>query len=143
MKPFLATILVAVAVASGSCAGDDPVGPGGVVLTPERIGGVWTLLTLQSPGQPEVVPPAGAIFSMEIANGRAAVRADCNRCNGSATIAATTLTVGPALACTRAFCSSAPFDDVFLRILSGESRAFLEGNYLSLHADRGILRFGR
>jgi len=143
LRALLATILVA-AVASAACSDDaDPAGPGGVVLTPERIGGVWTLLTLQPPGQPEVAPPTGAIFSMEMANGRAAVRADCNRCNGSASVAATTVTVGPTLACTRAFCSSAPFDDVFLRMLSGESRAFLEENYLSLHADRGILRFRR
>jgi heat shock protein HslJ len=53
------------------------------------------------------------------------------------------MTVGPALACTRAFCASAPFDAAFLRILSGESTASIEGDILALHTDRGILRFRR
>ena len=138
----LATTLI-MAVVSASCSNASPTGPGGSGLTPDHIAGTWTLLTLQPPGQPETGPPAGALFTMEMTGGRAAVRADCNQCNGSAAVGATTLTVGPALACTRAFCASAPFDDTFLRILSGESRASIDGDVLALRADRGILRFRR
>jgi len=133
-----------VAVVCAACSSQSsPSGPGGMVITPDRINGSWTLLTLQPQGQPETGPPAGAMFVMEIAGGRAAVRADCNRCSGPAIVGGTTLTVGPAMACTRAFCASAPLDDVFLRILSGESTASIEGDVLALRADRGILRFRR
>jgi heat shock protein HslJ len=114
-----------------------------MVITPEQINGNWTLLTLQPQGQPEAGPPVGATFLMEISGGRAAVTADCNRCNGPAIVGGTTLTVGPAMACTRAFCASAPLDDVFLKLLAGESAASIEGDVLALRADRGILRFRR
>jgi heat shock protein HslJ len=105
--------------------------------------GAWTLATLQSPGQAAVAPPAGATLGLEIADGRAAITADCNRCSGQAAIGESSLTVGPLLACTRAFCPSAPFDDAFLKALAGESAATLDGNTLTLASDRGVLRFRR
>lgn len=144
--PYLTVVVAALltAVICGACSGlTSPSGLDGTALSPERVGGTWTLVTLQPPGQAEVAPPAGAIFSMEIANGRAAITADCNRCNGPAVVGASTLTVGPLLACTRAFCASAPFDDAFLRILAGESAATLDGNTLTFRSDRGIFHFRR
>ena len=133
-----------VAAVGASCSSDSsPAGPGSTVLTPDRIGGAWTLLTAQTPGQPQTSPPAGALFTVEIAAERAAIRADCNRCSGLATVGSTTVTVGPNLACTRAYCSSSPFDDTFLQILSGESTPSVEGDTLVLRADRGVLRFKR
>ena len=101
------------------------------------------LFAARPSGQAEAAPPAGAILSLEIANGLAAIVADCNRCNGPVVVGASTLTVGPLLACTRAFCASAPFDDSFLKMLSGESAATLDGNTLTLRSDRGVLRFRR
>ena len=80
---------------------------------------------------------------MEIVDDRAAIAADCNRCNGPAVVDVSTLTVGPLLACTRAICASAPFDAAFLRILAGESAAAIDGNTLTLGSDRGVLRFRR
>ena len=77
-------------------------------------------------------------------DGRAAVTADCNRCNGAAAIGDNTLTLGPALACTRAFCTtSAPFDTTFVQILGTESVASIDGSLLTLRSERGILRFRR
>lgn len=143
--PYL-TVVVAVltAVICGACSGPtSPSAPDPAALTPKRIGGTWTLVTLKPSGQAEVAPPAGAISTVEVAGGRAAIRADCNRCNGPAAVGASTLTVGPPLACTRAFCASAPFDDTFLRMLAGESDAVLDGDTLTLGSDRGVLRFRR
>ena len=106
------------AVICAACSGPtSPAALDGTALA--RVGGTWTLLTVQPPGEAEVAPPAGANFRMEIADGRAAITADCNRCNGPAVVGASTLTVGPVLACTRAFCASAPFDAAFLRVLAG------------------------
>ena len=145
-RPYLTGVVAALLTAMICSACSGPTSPSGLdatALTPDRIGGTWTLVTLQPPGQAEVAPPPGAIFSMEIADGRAAITADCNRCNGPAVVGASTLTVGPLLACTRAFCASAPFDDTFLRILAGESSATLDGNTLTRGSDRGVLRFRR
>ncbi len=143
--PYIVVVMASLtAAAFGACSGPtSPSGLDGTALTPERIGGTWTLVTQQPPGQAEVAPPAGAIFGMEITDDRAAIAVDCNRCNGQAVVGASTLTVGPLLACTRAFCASAPFDDAFLRILAGESAAAIDGNTLTLGSDRGVLRFRR
>ena len=145
-RPYVTVAVAAllIAVMSGACF--DPTSPSGgdgSALTAGRIGGTWTLETQQPPGQAEVAPPARAIFTTEIADGRAAIAADCNRCNGPAVVGVGTLTIGPLLACTRAFCASAPFDDAFLRMLAGESAASIDGNTLTLRSDRGVLRFRR
>jgi heat shock protein HslJ len=134
-------------VAAGACVlcvgCSTPTSPSAPALTLDALSGTWTLVALQAPGQPEVTPPAGATFGMQVMDGRVAVTADCNRCVGAAVVGTTTLTLGPAMACTRAFCASAPFDDVFLRILGGESTASIEGNTLILRSDRGAHRFRR
>lgn len=142
--PTVVVTALLAAVVCGACSSPtSPSGMNGTALTPERIGGTWTLVTQQLPGQAEVAPPAGSTFSLEIADDRAAIRADCNRCNGPAAVGADTVTVGPLLACTRAFCASAPFDDAFVRILAGEGPATIDGNTLTLRSDRGVLRFRR
>ena len=149
MIPHLRYLTVVVAafltaVTCGACSA--PTGSSGLnttAPTSQGIGGPWTLVTRQPPGQAEAAPPAGAILGMEISDGLAAITADCNRCNGPAVVGTSTLTVGPLLACTRAFCASAPFDDSFLQMLAGESAATLDGNTLTLRSDRGVLRFRR
>lgn len=137
-------VAIFASVLFGACSG--PTSPSyldGQARTAERIAGTWTLVAQQLPGQAEVAPPARAIFSLEIADGRAAITADCNRCNGAAAVGTSTVTVGPLLACTRAFCASAPFDDAFLRVLAGESAAAIDVTTLTLRSDRGVLRFRR
>lgn len=106
--------------------------------------GSWTLVAQQPAGEAESAPPVGSTFGFQIVDGRAAVTADCNRCNGTAAIGDNSLTVGPTLACTRAFCTtSAPFDTTFVRILAAESVANIDGSLLTLRSERGILRFTR
>jgi heat shock protein HslJ len=87
--------------------------------------------------------PAGTVFSIEVADSRVAVVADCNRCNGPTVVGRSTITVGPNLACTRAYCATAPFDDTFVRLLAGESTATSDRQTLVLRSDRGVLRFRR
>ena len=144
MTPQLRHLVVAALLAPvtvAACSG--PTGPSTPALSTEQIAGTWTLTAQQPAGQGEIVPPAGVVFSMEIIDGRAAVRADCNRCNGAAAVGDSTVTVGPLMACTRAFCPSAPLDDTFLKLLSGDSTATIAGDTLTLRSDRGVLRFRR
>jgi heat shock protein HslJ len=131
------------AVAGGACASPSTPSAPAEALTPERIAGRWMLVGQQTQGEAEAMPPIGAPFSLEIVDGRAQVVADCNRCSGTVVVGTTTITTGPVLACTRAFCQSAPFDDRFLRILGGKSTATIDDGVLTLRSDRGVLRFQR
>lgn len=129
------------AVVCGACSG--PTSPSSTAPIAERIGGTWLLMARQLPGESAIPPPETATFSFQIADGRAGIRADCNQCGGQAVVGANTLTVGPAVICTRVFCASAPFDTTFVQILSGESAATIESDILTLRSDRGVLRFRR
>ena len=137
---LLTAAVLALALGASSCASAS--GPSGQPLA-EGIGGTWMLETQQLAGQAETSPPAGAAFQLEIASDRAAITADCNRCSGPAAIGDRTITFGPPLACTRAFCGSAPFDTGFVQLLSGESSATISGNTLLLESGRGTLRLRR
>jgi heat shock protein HslJ len=136
------TIAVALATLAAGCSG--PTGPSNPAPLSERIGGIWTLTSRQLPGESAVPPPANATFTFQILDGRAGVRADCNQCGGTATIGVNSLTVGPTLACTRAFCStSAPYDTTFVQVIAGDNLASVDDDTLTLQSDRGTLRFRR
>jgi heat shock protein HslJ len=51
------------------------------------------------------------------------------------------LTLGPALACTRAACSTMAFESAYLSVLAGDSQAVVDSNSLTLSSARGVLRF--
>jgi heat shock protein HslJ len=55
----------------------------------------------------------------------------------------TTLTLGPALACTRAACSTMEFEGTFLSLLGGDSEAHADSKTMTLSSPRGVLRFQR
>jgi heat shock protein HslJ len=144
MSRFPNTIALAVfvAITSYGCSTGNPAGPTQPLSA--LLGGSWTLVAQQPAGGVESAPPAGSTFSFEIVDGRAAVRADCNRCNGLASIDGDSVTFGPALACTRAYCTtSAPFDTVFVQLLADRNRASIDGSTLTLRSERGMLRFRR
>src|SRR5687768_2877919 len=123
--------VVALAAVSACSSASNPSGPSGLA---DRITGLWTLVAQQPAGEQESAPPPRSTFAFQIVDGRAAVTADCNRCSGVAAVGDDTLTLGPALACTRAYCTtSAPFDNVFVRLLAAESTARIDGNVLTLH----------
>lgn len=152
--PERVTVVTAILLAAagvGACSSaTSPSSPsslsssGGPALSATQVGGTWRLVSLQPPDQAEPVrPPAGAAFSVEVAGDRAAITADCNHCSGPAFVRGSTLTIGPLLACTRAFCRSAPFDEIFLRMLVGDNALTIDGDTLTLRSDRGALRFER
>ena len=118
-------------------------GNGSAALTADALAGTWPLQSVQAAGQPERAVPASASYQVTFSDGRASARADCNVCSGSIAVAGNTVTIGPALACTRAACSTADFEASFVDVLAGQSVAQFDGVELRLTSDRGVLRFRR
>jgi heat shock protein HslJ len=116
---------------------------GSLALTTDQLAGTWTLESIQPAGQAVETTPSGATYKLTFANGRLSTRADCNICGGAFQLSGNTLTVGPALACTRAACSTMPFENAYSGILSGESTVTLSDRVLVLASARGVLRFTR
>ena len=119
------------------------IGTGPSSLTEAQLIGNWTLTSLQPAGQASQNVPAGATYTLALADGAASARADCNTCGGRYTLAAKTLTIGPALACTRAACATASFESTFATLLSGDSTVSGSTTSLTLTSARGTLRFSR
>lgn len=141
--------LVLTAVVAVACSGTPgtPTSPsadnGSLALTAEQLGGTWILSSIQATGQAAQPAPAGAVYTLSLADGRLSTRADCNTCAGAFTLSGSTLTAGPALACTRAACPTMAFESVYTQILSGESTVTLSGNSFVLTSARGSLHFTR
>ena len=112
----------------------------------EAIGtGAWKLQSLTRLDSTTVNVAEPDRFTLEFVQdtSRLALRADCNRGFGSYTTSGSTLTLGP-VAITKAFCAStAPFDDEYLRFLSGENVVNVTATSLVLSSSRGTLRFGK
>ncbi len=139
MRAILAACAVAAAVLAVAC-GESATGPG---PGPGEILGVpWRLDALQRGDGSVVAPPAGDFTLRFEADGRIAVRADCNSCGGHYELSETRLTTGP-LACTRVFCPSAPFDTEYVRILESATSVEQSGDTLTLRSAAGALRFVR
>lgn len=104
-------------------------------------GSSWTVDTIARRGTGAVAPPGAERFTLIFGTeGRVSVQADCNRCSGSYTVADGSVTIG-ALACTRAFCPSAPIDTDYVAILGGESAVQRTHGGLALQSARGEVRF--
>jgi heat shock protein HslJ len=73
-------------------------------------------------------------------NNRLSLRADCNNAFGGYSANGNSLSVGP-LASTKAYCSSAPLDDEYLRAISGESTITVTSTTLTIASSRGTLQF--
>lgn len=144
---FASLILTAVMAVACSGTPGTPTSPsadnGSLALTAEQIGGTWTLSSIQASGQAAQPAPTGAVYTLSLADGRLSTRADCNTCVGAFTLSGSTLTAGPALACTRAACPTMAFEAVYTAILSGESTVTLSGSSLVLTSSRGTLTFTR
>ena len=144
---FAALLLVVLSAAACSDTPATPSSPsastGYMALTSENIAGSWTLTTLQPSGSGVQAVPAGATYTISIADGRLSTRADCNVCNGAATLSTQTVTVGSALACTRAACATMAFETAYLAILTGENTVAVTGTSLALSSPRGRLTFVR
>ena len=108
-------------------------------LAADQLAGTWTLSSIQPTGQAEQATPAGASYTLTLADGRLSTRVDCNMCGGSFALSGQTLTAGPALACTRAACPTMAFENVYTGMLSGDNTVTLSGATLVLSSSRGIL----
>ena len=147
---FLALALVAAGSLVLGCSDSSPVpaSPSSISGVQPPLGetltsGAWTLVAMQPAGQSQQPAPAGATYSLTFADGRLSTRVDCNTCGGAYGLAGETLTVGPALACTRAACRTMEFENTYTRILDGPSTVTLSGNTLVLSSPRGVLQFTR
>jgi heat shock protein HslJ len=106
-------------------------------------GGPWQLQSLTRSDSSTVTVSEPDRFTLQFVDAdRLAIRADCNRASGGYTLSGSTLAVG-VLASTKAYCSSAPFDDEFLQLLGGETVPSVTATTLVLSSSRGTLRFGR
>jgi heat shock protein HslJ len=106
---------------------------------PSEVQGDWRLVSLTRADRSTIVIPDPPRFTVRFGpDGRVAVRADCNVCSGSWSLeGGALLTSG--LACTRAFCSSAPLDTQFVAVLEGRSTTREAGGRLVLASGRGRL----
>ena len=86
---------------------------------------------------------AGAGADALGAAGRACPGEGRGVCSGAATLSTQAVTVGPALACTRAACATMSFETAYLAILAGENTVAVTGTSLALSSPRGRLTFVR
>ena len=128
---------VVVMVASCDETATSPVtGPTNLVTTSP-----WKLQWIDRPGTGVVRAQDSDRFTLDFdGQGHVSVQADCNRCTGSYSLGVNQVTVG-AMACTRAFCLTAPFDTDYVGVLSGDSAVVVSGATLELISSRGTLRF--
>jgi len=150
MKILRLGLAVPVLAAFVAGCSDSPVTPtsptagsGSLALTASQLSGAWTLTSMQAAGQGVQPVPAGAAYTLSFADGRFSVRADCNSCGGTYTLAGNTVTLGPNLACTRAACPTMQFEASYTNVLSGEATVALSADTLILTSARGTLYFTR
>ena len=142
---LLAAASLTVSCASGGSSPTSPSAGDGSssALSASQVAGTWTLSSIQPAGQPEQPVPSGATYDLTFADNRVSARADCNACTGSLAINGSTLSIGPALACTRAACPTMAYESQYAALLAGDSAAAIDANALTLTSPRGLLRFRR
>ena len=145
MNTFRSCLLLVVvaSLAAGCAESSSTLTSPSPAVTADQLAGTWNLLSLQPTGQSAQATPAGASYALTFADGRLSTRADCNICSGTFALSGQTLTAGPALACTRAACSTMEFENIYTRLLGGEGTVTLSGDSLLLSSSRGVLRFAR
>lgn len=152
MKASYARVGITVAWALGvvACGGSAPLteptpppfealGSGASTPRPGLLGS-WQLVSLTETGQAPVSAPEPERFTVEFTTeGRASLRADCNRCSAAYEARGSGLTVG-LMACTRAYCASAPLDTKFAALVGQATTWRSEGGGLELRSESGVLR---
>ncbi len=152
MKRSLALLAVAplvlLAACSASESGYNPLVPalreGGSTQATPVLTGTWQMVSLQKTGQAPQAAPAGVTLTADFRpDGQLFVQADCNLCRSSYQAGPDgSLTVGP-MACTRAYCSSAPVDTDFAGLLSAARQAAVGEHTLAVTSEAGSLLLSR
>jgi heat shock protein HslJ len=123
LRSGLLVVLLSAVMAACSNSPSTPTSPssgtGSLALTADQLAGTWALTSMQVAGQAVQPAPAGATYTLSLAENRVSTRADCNTCVGAFTLSGNVLTAGPALACTRAACPTMAFETAYTGILSG------------------------
>jgi heat shock protein HslJ len=125
-------------LAVAGCDDDTPTSP-----TPESVAGVWRIISIQPPSQPVQPAPTAARYQVAFEDDRAFVRIDCNTCTGGYAVTGSTLTVGPALPCTRAACETADYGNAVVAMLSGSHEMAATLHNLTLTSPRGAILLQR
>lgn len=155
MKRSLAVLVVAPVLLLSACSasenGVNPLLPSAAVLqggatarAASALTGTWQLVSLQKAGQARQPAPAGVRLAADFgADGNVLLQADCNACRASYEAGPDgQLEVGP-MACTRAYCSSAPVDTDFAGLVSAAGIASVSGDTLTLTSDAGTVSMQR
>jgi heat shock protein HslJ len=129
---FLAVTFVA------GCAGASPSSP-----TSTELDGVWRIISIEPAMQSVQLAPVGVLYQATFDDGRTSVRVDCNLCTGGFTSDGNTLTIGPQLACTRAACETASYENAVLMLLSGDHQYTTTLHNLTLTSSRGTVLLQR
>jgi heat shock protein HslJ len=130
-------MLLATVVAIG-CSHGTPTAP-----SADTWSGTWRVRSVQAASQVTQPAPAGATYQLTFEGDRISARVDCNTCAGTFSTAGRRLTIGPALACTRAACATAIFESAAVSVLAGEHTAWINGSSLTLESGRGVLLLER
>lgn len=103
--------------------------------------GSWQLVSLTEAGKTSVKVSSPERFTATFGSGgEVSLLADCNRCAGSYRAQGSGLTVGP-MACTRAYCQSAPLDTNYAGLVSQATTWSSTQGGLELRCDAGVLSF--
>lgn len=135
---MLRKILLVSVLAVAGCSDDTPTSP-----TPDSVDGVWRIISIQPPSQAVQTAPTGVRYQVGFEDERAFVRVDCNTCTGPFTLNGDTLTIGPALACTRAACETAAYESAVVSMLSGTHQVSATLHNLTLTSSRGTVLLQR
>jgi heat shock protein HslJ len=100
---------------------------------------VWSIVSIQPASQAVQTAPAGARYQVGFEDERAFVRVDCNTCTAPFTLNGSALTIGPALACTRAACATASYESAVVTLLGGTHQMSAIAQGLTLSSSRGIV----
>ena len=130
--------LMSIALILAGCSGNTPASP-----TPDSIDGVWRIISIQPAAQTVQTAPVGAQYQIEFDDSKVSLRVDCNTCNGPVALNGATLTIGPVLACTRAACATATFENAALALLAGDHQITATLHNLTLTSNRGTVLLQR
>lgn len=136
-------VLVTACTKQNQPAADAPPPIGGVRDLPQIEEYTWMWVGTVDPVQ-VLKPETPQSYTLELREGRASGKADCNRLSGSYTKGDRSLTFGP-LAMTRAMCPPGSLGDKYAGYFQWIRTWFVRGDtlYMDMMADGGTLRFVR
>ena len=129
---------MSIALILAGCSDNAPASP-----TPGSVDGTWRIISIHPASQGVQTAPVGAQYQVTFADGRVSARVDCNTCNGSVTLNGRTLAIGQVLACTRAACATASFENAVVSLLPGDHQISATLHNLTLTSSRGTLLLQR